>query len=179
DITAFGQNQTPDIILNYILNDQNIHTNISYLASASEVLSMFVLNPNGIYLVAEPQFSILEESYQLNSIDLQDAYKNITGENAYPQASVFVHKDLSQNAIDQIESDIKDSINEMYDEQNLTKVSEFMQLDNQIASQVLERSNIVYLKATQIKTDIENYLNLIMSYNSNLINEIPGEDFYR
>ncbi len=179
DITAFGQNQTPDIIMSYVLSENDLTTNITYLASATEIASSFVLNPEGIYLVAEPQLSVLESSHTLHAIDLQQAYEALTGSYSYPQASVFVHKDLNASTIAKIEKDLKESIDQLYNEDNLSEVATYMNLSEAVASNVIDRCHIEYVRASEVQSDIEAYLQMMMSYNANLLSEIPGESFYR
>ncbi len=174
-IKAFGQNQTPDIILNYILEEKNINLNVEYLSSISEVISSFSLDKSGIYLLTEPQLSSLDSDNELNYIDLQEVYKEITGTNAYPQASVFVRSDLSRRTIRQIELDINNSIYQFNDEVNYYLV--FNQLG--LSMEGIKRSHVDYQRVEDIKDDVETYLQIIIDFNSNILSELPDENFYK
>jgi NitT/TauT family transport system substrate-binding protein len=179
DIYAFGQNQTPDIILNYIFDAYDVNPNITYLSSASESVASFILNPNEIYLVAEPQYSILESDYALSCIDLQNAYESISGLNPYPQASIFVHKSLSDQTVENIKKDFEASINKLNQLEDETFIASKLALDEEIISNVIERSHISYMDALDAKTDIKLYLNLIVAFNDQLLSACPKDTFYR
>jgi len=179
NIYAFGQSQTPDIILNYILNAHEANPNIIYLSSASEVIASFMLNPNDIYLVAEPQYSILDNTDVIYAKDMQEAYKDISGLNPYPQASIFVNKNLSDGQVEDIENDFKNSINQLKKSENKKWIADELDIDEAIISQVIERSHISYSNAEDAKYDIELYLNLIIDFNHNLLSDLPEDAFYR
>ena len=178
-IYTFGQNQTPDIILNEILNSQNQNPTILYQSSASEVISLFKTNNDGVYLVAEPQLSILEQDQNINILDIQVLYQEMTGSHAYPQASVFIKNTLTDKEIENIQKDISHSMIDLINIDNAQEVSSELDIDISILSDVLSRSNIYYQDSTDIKTDIENYLTLVINQNPNLLDVIPDESFYR
>ncbi|QWB96416.1 hypothetical protein KHQ89_02995 [Mycoplasmatota bacterium] len=179
NIYAFGQSQTPDIILNYILNAHEANPNIIYLSSASEVIASFMLNPNDIYLVAEPQYSILDNTDIIYAQDMQEAYEKISGLNPYPQASIFVNKNLSDRQVEDIENDFKNSINQLKKSENKKWIADELDIEEAIISKVIERSHISYLNAEDAKYDIELYLNLIIDFNNNLLSKLPEDSFYR
>ncbi len=178
-IYAFGQNQTPDIILNEILADHNQSPTVTYQSSASEVISLFKTNERGIYLVAEPQLSILEQDQSISILDIQVLYQEMTGSHAYPQASVFVHKDLSDKDVENIKNDISHSMVNLVNKDNEAEVSDALDIDIHILSDVLSRSNVYYQEVSDIKIDIENYLKMIINQNQNLLDALPDESFYR
>lgn len=179
NITAFGQNQTPDIVMKYILEENDIQADVSYVASTTEILASYILNPDDVYMIAEPQYSILEATNSLYSIDLQLEYENLTGHNSYPQSSIFAHKDLSDHQIDQIKSDFESSILTFNDDTNTSYVASFLEIDIEIATKVISRSNLMYKDSMEAQNDIELYLDLIISYNSELLSELPDSAFYR
>lgn len=179
NVYAFGQSQTPDIILNYILNAHEANPNIIYLSSASEVIASFMLNPNDIYLVAEPQYSILDNTDIIYAQDMQEGYEDISGLNPYPQASIFVNKNLSDRQVEDIENDFKNSINQLKKSENKKWIADELDIEEAIISKVIERSHISYLNAEDAKYDIELYLNLIIDFNNNLLSKLPEDSFYR
>lgn len=179
EVIAFGQNQTPGIILSYVLEHLDIDVDVNYYSGASEVLSLFSSDPSQVYLIAEPQFSILEETYDLYHIDLQTSYENISGYDAYPQASIFVSHLLDDDQVDQLEKDFKLSIDKLYDEQYASDVASLLFVDERSVSSIMRRTHITYKESQTIIDEIEDYLELLKSYNSKLIDQIPSQDFYR
>jgi NitT/TauT family transport system substrate-binding protein len=183
EIILFGQNQTADIILKYILNENDITASYSYLDSILSVQSAFILDQSKIYLVAEPIFSNLLSLYpSIKSIDLQLEYKNLTLSDSYPQAGVFIHKNLKQNVVNQILTDLENSINNLEDnlDQSVSLAIELgFSLDPLIVKNAIMNSHIKFVKANDAKSDIIFYFNMILEKNPNLIGSmLPGDDFY-
>lgn len=179
EVIAFGQNQTPGIILSYILTNLNIDVEVNYYSGASEVLSLFSGDPSDVYLIAEPQFSILEETYDLHSIDLQTYYQNVSGYDAYPQASIFVNHMLDEETIEKLQQDFRLSIEKLYNEQYASEVAAMLSVPQTSVSSIMNRTHITYKESQTIINEVEDYLKLLKSYNSKLIDQIPSQDFYR
>ena len=61
-ITAFGQGSTPDIVLQTILDEKGIldSVEVEYLASVSDVQSMFAAGEIDVAVIAEPSLSVLK-----------------------------------------------------------------------------------------------------------------------
>lgn len=178
NVYAFGQNQTPDIILSYVLEKNNQNANITYLSSAEEVLSQFVISKSDVYLVAEPQLSVLSDDYDIHYIDLQEAYEYLTGTYSYPQASIFVRSDLDDKVISDLENDMMSSIDEV-NHGTLEDVASRIEIGEWLVSKMIERSHIEYVSANTVQSEIETYLNLIINFNSNLLSQLPDSSFYR
>jgi len=183
EIILFGQNQTSDIILKYVLSNNDIVSSLSYLDSVMSVQSEFILNQNKIYMVAEPIYSNLLHLYpNIKSIDLQDEYKKLSNKDSYPQAGIFIKKDLDSKTINKIKNDLSYSVNQI--EEDLLKTANLAtKLGFNITLNVLmdsiTNSNIKFVLANDAKEDIVNYFNLILSMNPNLIGGmLPGDDFY-
>lgn len=181
EIIAFGQNQTPDAILQYVLEDQAL--NISYLDSVSSVVSEFILDGSKIYLVAEPSLSILKATYDLSIVDIQDLYLQKTGKDSYPQASVFVHHLLSDRKVRKIKSDFKDSIDlTLEDSVSASKVAIDLgiDIDQDIIISAINHSNIMYVSSADAKDDIIYYLEMLRNFNVAFTGEdLPNDSFYR
>ena len=102
DIVVFGQNATPDIILQTILDAYTwvVEPTITYVADAGTAMGEVVLDPSKIVLLAEPVLSVASlpsKVGNMKSIDLQAEWAKITGDNSYPQAGIFVHEDLDKD----------------------------------------------------------------------------------
>lgn len=181
EIIAFGQNQTPDAILQYVLDDSSIH--ITYLDSLSSVVSEFLLDGSQIYLVAEPSLSLIEASHTVNVIDIKQLYQDKTGRDSFPQASVFVHHKLSDDIVDKIKNDIKNSIEKTLnklDETALLAIELGIQMDQEIIKSSFLNSNILYKSSDDAKEDIIVYLEMLRAFNVNFTGEhLPEDAFYR
>ncbi len=174
-IQAFGKNQTPDIILSYLLSKNELTCEVEYLSSITEVIANFQTEDSGIYLVTEPQLSSLEVNIELNYIDLQEAYKDISRTNSYPQASIFVSSQLSSSTVRRIERDMKDSIDSLNDEANADQI--WKEIEVSVAA--IQRSHIEYKAAEDIESDVSAYLEVIIDFNSKILDKLPDSGFYK
>ncbi len=181
DVIAFGQNQTPDAILQYVLKD--IPVQISYLDSVTSVVSDFIIDGSQIYLVAEPSLSILKASYTLSIIDLQDLYQEKTGRNSYPQASVFVNSELSDRMVKNIKDDFKKSIEDTLDNPlnaAILAIALGINMEQAIIESAIGNSHIIYKSSDDAKEDIIIYLEMLKTFNSNFTGDnLPDDSFYR
>lgn len=174
-ILAYSQGGTPDIVLQYILNANNINANIEYQPSLSEVVPFFVQGKYDYILAAEPVITnlIVNKKINLNILDLQDYT-----DNTIMQAAVFVNPD-SQNkeSIEAVIKKIKKNIELMnkepgkYAEEIILKDVYFSDLGVEILTQSIPNSNLEFLDAKENKQLVEKYLTMI-GY------KLPNEEFY-
>lgn len=181
DITAFGENQIPDFMLKYILNHHNIEANITYLDSVSSVTSAYLLDSSKIYLIAEPSMSILQTKKSLQFVDLQAEYLNITGETGFPQAGVFVHKNITTRDLNLFHSRLIQSVYALKHNEDALEVlkSVGIELPEAAFTTAIERSNIDFLVTADAKASLITFYQLIYDFNPNFIGQIPNNDFYR
>lgn len=183
EIVAFGQNSTPDIVLRYILEQNNINCTIRYVDSVASATAEWIADHSKIILIAEPSLSILSGSNPgLDIIDLQTEYTNASGLDSYPQAGVFARTTLSNAAIDQFLADLESSINTVN-----TSVSASAQLGEDLgfgfSKSVLEASipnnHLQFISALDARTNLEAYFSIIMDINPVLIGgALPQDSFY-
>ena len=108
EVVVFGKNSTPDIVFQTILkNHPELKVNISYVSDVSEANTLLAANQADYVISAEPAISKLKAKLNLNIIDLQDEWKNITKDSSYPQAGIFVRKSLAE------EEYVKSALNKM------------------------------------------------------------------
>lgn len=181
DITAFAENQIPDFMLKYILNHHDIEANITYLDSVASITSAYLLDSSKIYLIAEPSMSILQTKKTLQFVDLQNEYQNITGETGFPQAGVFVHKNMATRDLNLFHSRLIQSIYKLkHNDDALTVLKSVgIELPEAAFSKAIERSNIDFLVSADAKDALITFYQLIYDFNPNFIGQIPNDDFYR
>lgn len=183
EIVVFGQNQTSDIIVRYILSELGINATITYVDSISSASALFIQDTSKIVLMAEPNLSILKATHgDMDIIDLQDEYEQITGEDSYPQAGVFVHKNVSKQQVNQFLSDLEVSITKVNTEISASAdlaVELSYSFSKEVLIEAIPRCNIGFVKAIDLQADLEAYFNVIMDLNPALIgNALPTSDFY-
>lgn len=187
DILVFGQNATPDIIVQTILAEQTYTTapTITYVDSAGTALATLVADPTKIVLLAEPVLSVAalpSKVANLKSINLQTAWENMTGDTSYPQAGIFVKKGLDNVAVDAYLASVETSINEALS--NPAAVAQMaVDLDYgfplPVLTSAIPRSNLVFKNAADSRIALETYFGYIINFNAVLIGgSLPGDDFY-
>jgi NitT/TauT family transport system substrate-binding protein len=183
NIVVFGKNQVSDILILYLIEAYQIELTISYVDSLSTATAHAIVHPNDIVLVAEPSFSLLKKgNADLFSIDLQEAYQQVSSFTSFPQAGVFVHKDVSNEKRTSIKEDLIISIERM--NQNEQETAELavrlgMDLDSDVLVSAFITSNIEFISGIESKAAVILFFNLIMEINSLLIGDkLPNDSFY-
>ena len=183
EIIVFGKNQTSDILLNYLFLELDIQPIFTYVDSVSSAAQIFLSYPNQIVLLAEPIYSnIMNQLPLTKTLSIQELYKDVTGEDSYPQSGVFIKTDLNPSKIQKIETDLKLSIDHTND--NPIEAAELavdlgMGLPALILSTAILNSNLRYIEAFNSKEALEMYFELILGVNPALIGgELPKDTFY-
>ena len=183
EIIVFGQNQTSDIILKHVLESYEITANITYVDSVANASALYVNNPNQIVMVAEPSLSKLKVLVpETKHIDLQIIYQSLHQDQSYPQAALFVHRDLSIDKIKKLLDDLETSINEVNEEkEDLIMYGVSLNIVDQkdILKNAISSSHLYLTLVEDAKNEIDKYLDIILRMNPALIGgSIPDETFY-
>lgn len=191
DILAYGQNNTPDIILKASLEANDVKANITYVAGVGDIVPYFVCNDEteckapSYILSAEPTITTLELKYnlKLNVLSLSNLISNV---NDIPQAAIFVnpdaeHKDDIKILLEKIEKNIND-LNKNTDEyvkRIINKNSYFEKLGEDILKRSIPRSNIKFMLASENQDVVINYCNLLNKYNNKILaGKVVDEKIY-
>ena len=185
DITAFGRNSTPDIILQSPLNEYDFEEEpvIQYVSSVQVALGELKADSEKIVLLAEPVLSVGQmDMDNLQILDLQDEWEKYTGKSSYPQAGIFVKDSLSTDLVEAYLALIEESVQMAIDDPAL--IAEYAEtLDYGFPRPVLEnaipRSHIRYSSAEEAREDLEFFFERILELNPDLIrNHLPDDEFY-
>jgi NitT/TauT family transport system substrate-binding protein len=192
DIMAFGQNNTPDIILKAALEDNKYQANITYQAGVNDIVPFFVCGDGNCekapkyILSAEPTITTLELKYglELNILNLQD----VMGEDheKIPQAALFINPDSPYlEDIEIFMKKLEKNINEMNNKTNayVDKIIGFHDFFQKTGADVLKRSiprsNINFLLAEENKEIVVAYCNLLNKYNNKILGgSVVDEEIY-
>ncbi len=174
-ILAYSRGGTPDIILQYVFEKNNVNANVEYMNSLSEVVPMFVQGKYDYILAAEPVITNMQIKLkkEINIMNLQE-YTN----NTIMQAAIFINADAKNiESIKKVISKIEKNIKNMnanpkkYSEVLVNKDIYFEELGVEILTNSIPRSNLSFMKANENIDEIKQYLEMI-KYN------IPNEEFY-
>jgi NitT/TauT family transport system substrate-binding protein len=184
EIVVFGQNQTSDIIIKYLIDFYDITCQITYVDSVATASSLFIVDTNQIVLVAEPSYANLKHLFpSLKTIDIQAYYQAATSNASMPQASVFVKSTLTDIQIEKIQNDLHESIEKT--KQNPMEAAQLavslgVNIDVNILQNSISSGYLEYVSAQDAMSDIMIYFEMIMDHNSQLIgSQLPDASFYR
>ena len=187
EIVVFGQNATPDIIVQTILDNETWTTapTITYVDSAGTAMATLVSDPTKIVLLAEPVLSVASlpsNVANLKSINLQEAWADLTGETSYPQAGIFVKSDLDSEVVDAYLEQVEMSVQEA--NTNPADVAQ-MAVDLEygfplpVLTSAIPRSNLAFKTAQESRDALETYFGYILDFNGALIGgSLPSDEFY-
>lgn len=189
-ILAFGKNSTPDIILRKLLDYNNMldKVNIEYLNSVSDVNAQFIAGNYKVALLAEPSFSVTRKSTDTYTVmDLQDEYKKMTGNESYPQASVFIkkefadeNKELTNEFINKVSESIifANTYNEVAS-YFYTDLNIYPNIPIKVLASSIPNSNLSFIDVKDSKELVNEYLDLLFEFNPQSIGgKMPNSEFY-
>ena len=167
-ILPYGQNSTPDIVLKVALESKGINAQLAdYKASVAEVMQLFLANDASAEyaLSAEPQVTLIKSKVQgVTVLDLVSVFEE---GKIFPQACLYVKGDKDYSGhLNLIEENIK-KLNikpEEYANSVLNKHTYFEGLGVEVLKTSLPKCNIVYLKASQNKEAVNNYIEYLNNY---------------
>ncbi len=182
EIYAFGQGTTNDIVFKYVANELDLDIETNYLLNAEETRAHLIQNPSDICILAEPQLGIIEDrlGITLNKIDLTKLFETISGFKV-PQASIFIQSSIPQAKKEQINSLLLEQINKMNDDiekSALQAIESGISFSKNALMISIPNMGIEYVRGSDAKTDIINYIDVITSFNPNLVGTPPEDEFY-
>ncbi len=185
-ITAYGRNNTPDIALKLLLDNANVTATIDYQNSVGDVVALFNgTTPPEYILVAEPFLTQLKNKNTLNVLNVERVLQEKDVLDNIYQAAIFVNPESVKEDLDHAISLIEQNLNslnnnpESYAESVVDKHAYFTNLGVEVLKKSLPSANLDFVGAFENKTAIENYYNIINTYNDKLFNnQLPNSDFY-
>ncbi len=184
EITLFGKNSTPDIILRSLIRENNLtDVALNYVDDVSTANSLLLSNAAPIIVTAQPSLSKIRQNKQLFVIDLQEEWKKITGDASYPQASIFFRADL-KGKIDKELSYLADSVKKTNEdpeksaEYAVSMHSSFSALGKEILVSAIPECH--YEIRENQKEAIEFYFNAMdeLKFSAQFGGTLPDENFY-
>lgn len=186
EITVFGKNSTPDVIVRSLITHYNLNVTINYVNDVSESNAMLVSGKSKIIVSAEPSISKFNAKGKFKTINLQEEWKKMSGSSfAIPQAGIFVKKDKLENVY------VKQVLNNMKNSLNLAKTdphklaSSAVLIDTaleKIGVDTLVKAipNANFISTPYVKEEVEFYFNKLMELGLGVTmgGKLPGEDFY-
>ena len=165
DVIFFGENTINMAVVNYILSQNNITPNITYLGSTS-LTQAELLNSNSIVLIAEPALSVAKNKKEIFSISVQEEFKKLTNIEGFPQAGLFIRQETITNhksKVDKFISEVKASANKATTDLELVaQYSEELSLGGkkEILVRAIPNCSIKFTKANDTKDILNTFVNI-------------------
>lgn len=192
EIYTMGRNLTPDITFRYLLENSGINPDtdvtLNYLSGATELAPAFISGKASIAVIPEPMMSLVMSKKEGAKVafDIQEEWSKITGtEGGYPQASLFVKNDIIENhkeVFDEFIAAYESScnwVNSDSDEAGKYYETLLEGVPGAIIAKSVPGNNIRFSYASDIKSDLEKYLNILLEYDPKTVGgKLPDEGFY-
>lgn len=196
-LLVIGQGGSPDITTKYILASNNVEyvtsetavegkVAIRYVSAASEVIQLLKAGSADYGVLGEPAATQAVTKIGVQIVyDMQSAWDTLSGnEDSFTQAGVVltsrVYNDSSfvKALIEKLTSNLS-YIYENVDSVKETIVANGSSLQVDFTSAVLDRCNLDFKRASEIKTKIEAYYNAVYAYDATFIGgKLPDDGFY-
>lgn len=186
-VTLFGENTINASIALFILKEKNIEpSEIVYLADAAETQALLIKNPEEIVMTAEPAItgavmSLAKDNKTAVSVPLYDLYQEITGDNGFAQAGLFVREETILQSPETVKKglqEIRDSAEKCSEDPDGTAknaVEMGIVAKEAIALKAIPGCHIFYLDAAEAKAQIERIVSIDPVQFGG---EAPADDFY-
>lgn len=192
-IYATGQGSTPEYVLNYILQKNNIqNVTIEYMAEHAELATALLAGDVNIALLPEPNVTavLLKDNSIRQALNLTEEWNDtqITNSLAPSQLAmgcIVARKDFIQNNTDAFENFLKEyeeSVN--YVNNNISEAAELVQkygiMDSATAAEkAIPNCNIVFIANDEMKNALQGFYQILFEANPKSIGgALPNEDFY-
>lgn len=186
EITVFGENSTPDVIIRSLISYYNLNVKINYVNDVAEANSTLISGKSKIIVSAQPSISKFNASGKYNVIDLQAEWKKISNSTyAIPQAGIFVKADKVndknvQNGLKYIEESLLLSTSnpELLASSGIKIDEALNKIGVTTLINAIPKCNFVTTKDN--KAEVEFYLNKLieLGLGKTMGGKLPGEDFY-
>ena len=192
-IYATGQGSTPEYVLNYILQKNNIqHITVEYMAEHAELATALLSGDVNIALLPEPNVTavLLKDNTIHQALDLTEEWNTTQLTNSLMPSQlamgcIVARKDFIQNNTDAFENFLKEyeeSVN--YINNNISEAAELVQkygiMDSATAAEkAIPNCNIVFIANDEMKNALQGFYQILFEANPKSIGgALPNEDFY-
>ncbi len=184
DVYFFGENTINSSIARYVLEKNNIKIpeNITYLGSAANTQTTLLQKDSSIVLTAEPLVTAASmKNPKVTSHSVQALYKEITGNEGFVQAGLFVnpktsaeHPEVVKRFLDELKVSCE-AVSLNLDEVS-QKVVDLQLLGNvQIAKKAIPGCNIKYVAAKDARPQLELTASIDLAQFGGVL---PSDEFY-
>ncbi|AWK51188.1 ABC transporter substrate-binding protein [Clostridium beijerinckii] len=192
EVYNIGKGLTPDIIAKTILKDKGIDVdkdiNFSYVDGVNELAPIILAGKTQYAIIPEPALSTVQSKNEKFSVilDLNEEWKKINNsEYGYPQSTIIVKKDLSENHkafVKEFLAQVKAGTEWLYtDKETLGTYCEEIGVSAKkpIIIKSIDKSNIKYVDIKDSYREYKTYFQKLNEFDSKTIGgSIPDDEIY-
>lgn len=192
EIYSIGRGMTPDIVLRYLLDSNNLHpendVNINYLNAATELAPAFISGKSNLAVMPEPMLSTVLEKKSNASIifDFNQEWKNATGSLlGFPQSSIIIKPELVEDRKDFLKEFLNEYENSISwansNPSNLADYAEELEISVSKAVIVssIERANLRFIHIKDSIKEYKDYFQTLLDFQPQSIGgKLPDEGLY-
>lgn len=186
EITVFGANSTPDVIIRSLINYYQLNVKINYVDDVNAANATLVSGNASIIVSAQPSISKFNASGKFFTLDLQKEWEKMSGNTfSIPQAGIFVKTSKKNNA------SVKKALTYLNESLTLasTNPSELAESAVNVDETLKKVGTETLTKAIPLchfintkynKAEIEFYFNKLidLGLGKTIGDKLPDEDFY-
>lgn len=191
-IYATGQGSTPEYVLNYILQKNNINAKVEFMAEHSELAAALLAGEVDIALLPEPNVTavLLKDNTIRQALDLTQEWDTLQASNSLEASRlamgcIVARKEFVQNnpeAFDNFLKEYQQSVE--FVNNNVSKAAALVEqygiMDSVAAAEkAIPNCNIVFIANEEMKNALQGFYNILFEANPKSIGgALPNEDFY-
>ncbi len=192
EIYSFGKDLTPDLVVKYLLTQNNIDPDkdvtFNYLSAASEVGPAFLSGKTDLAIFSEPVSTnvLLNDDKAEIIFDFNQEWSKLTNtEYGYPQASLIVKSELIENNEDFVRAFIEEfEKSQEWAKENPDQLGDYAEqleigMKKPMVLNGIDRMNIGPLTTEDGENSYGTYYNMLLEYAPDVIGgKLPDEGFY-
>ncbi len=187
-IYATGQGSTPEYILSYILEANNINAEVEYLTEHSELATLMTSGDVVLGMLPEPNVtSVLKGNTDVRiALNLTEEFNKIAGDSAaLYQGCIVVNKDFADNHRDELDkflTEYKASVE--FVNSNISEAAKMIETAGiipkaPVAEAAIPNCNIMYLDGSEMQTKLNGFFEVLFAANpASIGGEMPSADIY-
>ncbi len=191
EITTIGRGLTPDILFRFLLEknglDPEKDVKINYLSGPQELAQAVISGQSKIAILPEPVLSTVQikDTDIKILMDLQEEWELITEKSSYPQSSLFIKNEVVEKHPEVVDAFLREYeesiewINNNPEEAGIYVEELNIGLTAKVVERSIQGSNLDYIKASDAKTAVEEFLKVLMDFSPDSIGgKLPDEGLY-
>lgn len=186
-IYTTGKGTTPEFVLQYILDGNDVTAEVEYKSEATEVAAMLAEDPSAVGMLPQPFATVaLKKNDSLQIVlDMTAEWEALDADSALVTGVTIVRSDFAKEHPGAVAAFLEDHEKSSdYAKEHAAEAAGWMVeqgiLENaQIAEAAIPYCNLVCIEGDEMQTKLSSYLNVLYAADpASIGGALPGADFY-